>query len=205
MKVQHRFFQDLAKKKYLSYIHSLPQFRKEQTEAYLMVILIIFTVSFFGIFAIMPALSTIAQLKKDLEDSTFLNEQLKTKITNMASLQEQYNLLAPNLPVLLSAIPQDAQAPLLLGQIQQLAKQEGVTLSKLEVQELPETTAKTKDELKDYALIIDVAGNFENIQSFYEHTIHFQRIVTFESMTLTKNKETGLLLLSIKAKAYFKP
>lgn len=205
MKVKQGFFQELAKKRYLDYIHSLPQFKEEKTQEYLMAILVLFSILFFGIFAIMPTLSTIAELKKVLEDSTFVNEQLKTKIANMAALQQQYSLISPDLPVLLSAIPESANASLLLGQIQAVAANNNVTVTRLQVTEMPEISLKQKKEIHTFTVTVDAKGSFENIQAFYTSLVHFERILTLESMTLTKNQEDGLLQLSVKATAYYQP
>ena len=204
MKAQYSFIQELSKKKYLSYIHSLPQFKKEQTEAYLMIILVIFAVLFFGIFAIMPTLSTIAQLRKDLEDSIFVNTQLEAKIANMSQLRQQYSLLSPNLPVLHAAIPETSQAPLLIGQIQALGEKAGVTLTKIQVQEIPPSGGKST-LIRPFSIIVDSRGDYANLQSFYNSLITFERILTIESMTITRNQEDGFLQLSIKLNAYFQP
>lgn len=205
MKIKKSFLQDLVKQRYLSYIQSLPQFKKEQTEAYLMIILVIFTILFFGIFAIMPTLSTIAELKKDLEDSTYINEQLQTKITNLSQLQQQYSILSPSLPLLLSAIPKKPQAPLLLGQVQKLAQEAGVTVTRLQAQNPLADEKKPVTKFQTFTLTVDASGTLAGIQSFYNSLVQFERIITFESMTITKNQETGLLQLSIKATAYYTP
>lgn len=205
MKVQPRFFQELAKRKYLNYIKSLPQFKKEQTEAYLMIILVVFTVSFFGIFAIMPTLSTIAELRKTLEDNTFINDQLQAKITNLSSLQQEYSQLSPDLPVLLAAIPQENKAPLLTGQVQALSQEAGVKVTKLQIQELTESKEKDKPTgpLKTFTVTVDAEGTYENLRSFYTSLIRFERIVTFDSMIMTMNRENNTLQLNIKANVYY--
>ncbi len=206
MKLNRLFFQEFAKQKYLAYIRSFPQFKRDQAETYFMVILMVLTISFFGIFAIMPTLSTIAELKKTLEDSTFLNDQLKTKISNMSSLQEEYNLLAPNLPLLFAAIPQDIQATTLLGQIQKIAQDENITLTKLEIQEIPEIIDKNDQGLKSFKIMIGAsATQFAQLHTFYMALTNFQRILTFNSIIITKNPETESLLLSIDASVYFMP
>ncbi len=111
MKIPKNYFENLSTSKYREYLKLLPNFHEENTRIITTLILTFLAMSFFGIFAINPTLSTIVTLKKQLADSQLVHEKLGTKINNLSSLQQQYTQLSSELPVVFEAIPQTAQAP----------------------------------------------------------------------------------------------
>src|SRR6266699_3633243 len=125
MKLPKHYFDNLSAAKYREYLKLLPDMQKENVRAITMLIFTFAALSFFGVFAINPTLSTIITLKKQLADSSFVAEQLLTKINNLSALQTKYNLLQNDLPVLLEAIPDNAAAPTLMGQVVGLAQLSG--------------------------------------------------------------------------------
>ena len=82
MKLPRHYFTDLSAAKYREYLKLLPNIQNEKTKAITMLIFTFVAMSFLGIFAINPTLSTIVELNKQLEESKFVHEQLQTKINN---------------------------------------------------------------------------------------------------------------------------
>ena len=117
MKLPKSYFENLSATKYREYLKLLPNMQQETARSFVTLILTFAALTFFGIFAINPTLTTIADLKKQLADDTDVDLQLKTKINNLSSLQQQYNQLGSNLTNILSAVPQNADAPFLSAQI----------------------------------------------------------------------------------------
>lgn len=132
MKLPKTYFSNLTASKYKEYLKLLPDIQKENTRAVVTLIFTFFAMSFFGIFAINPTLSTIVTLKKQLSDSELVHNNLKTKISNLSSLQQQYTQLNSDLPLVFEAVPKNAQATILLGQIMGLAKEKRVDITSLE-------------------------------------------------------------------------
>src|SRR4051794_1976618 len=99
MKLPKNYFENLTAAKYREYLKLLPSIHDERTQLITMLIFTFVALSFFGLFAINPTLSTIVELKKELSDSQFVDQQLTNKINNLESLQQRYNLLGPDLPV----------------------------------------------------------------------------------------------------------
>lgn len=186
------------------YVQMLPYFKEQKTRAFLNLTLTLIGVSFFGIFAISPTLSTISQLKKQLEDSRLVNQKLDQKITNLDLLQKQYALLEPDLPVVFSAIPEDPTVPLLLAQLNALAVNSGVSIVSLQSQQVeltkPEETEKAHSS---FIFALEISGTHDNAMSFLSSLINFERIVTINSFSVTKTEE-GLDQLQINGIAYFK-
>src|SRR5580700_7871794 len=122
MKLPKSYFENLTAAKYREYLKLLPNLRQEQAQSLLMLILTFAALSFFGIFAINPTLSTIFDLQKQLSDDTLVNQQLQTKIDNLSALEQQYNELGTNLTNIYSAVPQNPEASLLSAQIAALVQ-----------------------------------------------------------------------------------
>lgn len=208
MKINTTSLRNLSKEKYLAYIHALPNFREEKIQTYAMLILTLFAISFFGIFAVSPTLSTIGELRKKLEDSSFVNDQLQTKIANMTKLQQEFNSLSPELPILYAAIPQAPDAGKLSGQIRSLATQHKVTLDELQIQSAEiATPGKPRSILQPMKLHIGVQGTLEDIRSFYDSLVDFDRVVTLTTLTVVvpSRANASNYRLTVEGQAYFKP
>lgn len=129
MRLPKNYFENLTINKYREKLKLLPAVQQENARIIVTLILTFFAMSFFGIFAINPTLSTIITLQKQLSDSQIVHDSLKTKITNLSSLQQQYTQLQPDLPFVLEAIPQETKAPTLLSQIIGLAKEKQIKIT----------------------------------------------------------------------------
>ena len=80
-------FKKLQQKKYFQ---MLPDFKEERTRKFTTLVFTLLALSFFGLFAISPTLSTIANLNKQLSDNEFVDSQLQNKINNLYTLQQDY-------------------------------------------------------------------------------------------------------------------
>src|SRR5690606_19872349 len=89
--------------------------------------------SFLGLFAINPTLTTIIELQKQLEESKFVHEQLTTKMNNLSNLQQQYNTLSDDLIYVYDAIPQNADATKVIAQLYTLAEKENLQITSITI------------------------------------------------------------------------
>jgi Tfp pilus assembly protein PilO len=204
------FTKDFLKKyytetRYLKYLEKLPSFKQEKTQVFTTLTLTLITLSIFGVFAISPTLSTIAQLQRRLEDSKFVHEKLNEKINNLSSLQRQYTQIEGDLPILLAGVPQAPEVPLFTGQIQALASLYNITLLRLQVFQV-ELAKETEGQNKfsSFAFSLDVRGSTPNFLSFVSALSNFERIVTIDTISITKGSDTTGPQLNIRGKVYFK-
>lgn len=196
------------------YLEKLPDFKSKRSEKFITLVLTFLALSFFGLFAINPTLSTISQLKKQLTDNKFVEEQLEKKINNLSLLQQQYNLLDPDIPTVLSSVPKTSQVALFVAKVQQIAKFEGVNISSL--QTFPVEIAKSEpsplqpeqeklENYSSYLFSINIEGSYKNISDFLNVLTNFDRIITIDNLSFSKNyTDNNRLQLSIRGKAYFK-
>ena len=204
MKLPKHYFDNLSAAKYREYLKLLPDLQKENVKAITMLIFTFSALSFFGIFAINPTLSTIITLKKQLADTTFVEEQLVTKINNLSSLQTKYNLLETDLPVLMDAIPETAAGPTLMGQIASLAQNAGLHVRLLQIAEVQLTAPKLPPtDGQSFVFTLEATGAYEDMARFITAVSRFNRIVTLESVSIVKDPKQNTLVLDIRGREYF--
>ena len=92
---------------------------RQRVTAYLYVIFSLITLSFFGLFAIGPTITTITELNKQYKEESEALKQLKTKNAALKSLSEKYLDIQPDLQLIDGAIPQKAGIAQLTRQIEQ--------------------------------------------------------------------------------------
>ena len=205
MKLPKNYFENLTASKYRAYLKLLPNMRKESNKAIVMLIFTFIALSFLGFFAINPTLTTIVELKKQLEDSQFVHDQLTTKMANLSSLQQQYEILTPDLHIIIDAIPQNPQVAVLAGQLEALAPKYGVQIKSIRIEKVVlATTKKTKlPPATSFLFTMDAVGEYDAMMDFASAITNFNRIVTITGITLTKDVNSNDLLLTIEGKQYF--
>ena len=206
MKLPKNYFENLSAIKYREYLKLLPHAQQEGIKNFITLLLTFAALIFFGIFAINPTLSTIIDLKKQLKDNIFVAEQLQKKYTALSTLQQEYGTLTSQLPIVFEAIPQEPSVFLLTGQIQALAKQSDVTITELRVFEV-EIAGKGKTITKNpsFTFGLQSSGSYEKLLAFSHSLSRLNRIVTIESISLSKEERTTYLVLNIRGRTYFKP
>jgi Tfp pilus assembly protein PilO len=196
-------FKNLQKKKYFE---MLPDFKEERTQKFTTLVFTLIALSFFGLFAISPTLSTIANLNKQLSDDKFVDQQLQNKINNLYLLQQKYSELVADMPYVLDSFPNNPQAPLLVAQLQSLAKNSNIAVASLQTfeVEIPNSSVDTK---KYYAFYFSISANgpYDNLSKFVNSVIKMQRIVSINILSLSRNTGEGPpTQLNFKGTAYFK-
>lgn len=189
------------------YLNAIPDLRKnKRTTEITYLILTLIALIFFGLAAINPTLSTIAKLRKELEDSKFVDSQLQTKISNLATLQEEYQAISSDLPLIDEAVPKMPLAPLLAAQIQSVAQSSSVTiltLQMLPVELTKKTTGKEKYGTSPFSILIE--GQYSDLYNFLDSLSRMQRIVSIEQISMLKKSEDSTTLqLNIRGSGYFK-
>lgn len=180
-----------------------PIFKQEKTQEFSTIALTLVALSFFGIFAINPTITTIIHLQKQLSDSSFVDEKLQEKITNLNLLQKQFATIKEDLPIIFRAMPQKPTVPLFAAQLQGIAQKNQVIVERLQVFQVE----LTKQNVKDYGsfgFALDVEGTNVNLKRFLSSLVGFERVVSVENISLSNSKTKDTLTLSLRGKAYFK-
>lgn len=196
-----KVFKGIKYEKY--YKDILPYLKKQKNQEYFMAILTLGATIFFALFAINPTLSTIVKLRKEIEDSRFVESQLTKKVNNLSSLSTQYSEIQADIPIILDAIPEQPQAPTLVGQIQTIAQTSSVSIEVLDVSEVG-LTENGASKSSNFSFNLTATSTYENLKKFISDLVSMQRIVSLEKITLTKNTDSESLQLDLQGTAYFK-
>lgn len=196
---------NVSRKNYLASLKGLSVFEQKKTKEYTTVILTFLALIIFGVFAINPTLSTIIQLRKQLADSTFVDNQLSEKINNLQLLQKQYDDLKPDLPVVAAALPASPDAPTLIGQIQSLVKKHNLSLDEVQMGAVPyDKSGIPPGQSSSYVVAFSVSGTYDDLNQFIADAINFDRLITIDQAALARDQQqpTGLKG-TVDIRAYF--
>lgn len=176
---------------------------REKLATYAYLIFSFLTITLFGIFAILPAFSTISNLNKQYEDNKKVAEALDTKLSALASLDQEYAVLERDLPYIYSAVPSSSEIPTLMRQIETIAQETNVTIQSLSagtVEYYP--LHNPNNDLFSYTFSLEAEGSEKNINQFVNDIISFNRVVSIDRIT-TGQTSTSTFKTSIGGKVYF--
>jgi len=202
-----RFDKTLLKNisKELATSNVFPMLREKRMQSFITIGLTLFSLSIFGLFAINPTITTIINLRRQLADDQFVDNQLQEKIANLSTLQQKYSSLQLDLPFVLAAVPPSHQMPQLIGQIRSLASQNNVLIKRIQTNTVVIPAARSQQE-SSYIFSLTAEGDQDAINHFIMSLVTFERIIGIESLFLNKaNNQNGVSnTLDITGKAFFK-
>ncbi len=164
----------------------IPKFGEERVGKFTTLVFTLTACACFGLFAISPTLSTIAQLQRELSDQQGINQQLDTKLANLFALQKEYPIVQQTLPLALQAIPSAPDTLQLVGLLQGLAKQDNVTLTQLQIFPVEISQTQSTKPLS-YIFVVGTEGTYADSVIFLTHITNFNRIVTIDSLSLASD------------------
>lgn len=176
---------------------------KEKLATYAYLAFSFVTISLFGIFAILPAFSTISNLNKQYEDNKKVADALGTKLSALASLDREYETLEKDLPYIYGAVPSSSEIPTFLRQVETLAAESGVSVQSLStgtVEYFPLQSNNT--DLFSYTFSLEANGEEQNINEFINGMISFDRVISIDRIT-TGEISSNEFKTSIGGKVYF--
>lgn len=194
---------NLPKDRINKYLQSI-NFGEERTRKITTIVLTLASLSFFGLFAINPTVSTIATLRKEISDSKFIDKKLQQKINNLSTLQDKYALLEQDLPLIISAVPIKPEIPLLVAQIQTVVKNSGASLESLQTFEVDLDKPGVQKKFFSFSFALSAQGTYNDLIEFIDTLTNMPRVVSLDSVSITrKTGQTSLLQLTLKGKAFF--
>lgn len=193
-----------------NYYRRLQEFsRRPEAKISGLISLTIFAVSFFGIFAIMPTFKTIAQLNKEIQDATLINNQLAKKVFVLESAQDLYSQQISNLPLIDKIMPNQVSFERLAWQLTWLIKEKNLELVNTNYDEFSIVGAGEAKEpgIQSMPVEITVSGNFSQIKELTADLLKFDRLITVQQATITskKNKNDNKIMANFKLAAYWLP
>lgn len=174
---------------YSKYIETLSEDQKKKTLAYLYISLTLFTISFFGFFAIAPTLTTIANLNKQYQDNKLVLDSLNKKLSSLILLDSQYQEIQQDLEPIYGAIPRTPRMAYLSRQLETIAQDSNIIVRKLNFGTV-ELYPNTKNEpIYAFNFTVNITGEEQDINTFIANLIGFDRIVGIDKISTGKNEE----------------
>lgn len=175
---------------------------KQRVVAYIYIILSFFSLSFFGLFAIGPTLTTISELNKEYADGQNVLRQLQEKNSNLRSLNAQYLQIQGDLNLITNAIPDSSNVSQLTRQMEVLATKNNLVLQKLDTGLLELYPAKKANtSIFSFMFSTAVKGTEKDINNFIAEVINIDRIIGIER--LSTGKQQNDFIAAITGKAFF--
>lgn len=176
----------------------------QKFSAYFYMILTLVTVSFFGIFAIGPTLNTVSNLNKQYKDNMLVYQALSKKLANIALLDSQYQIIQSSIDNVYAAIPKSSEIPKLTRQLENLANQDGVKITKLTFGSIEIYPNSKKDPIYSFTFNINISGSKNNVNKFLSDIIDFDRIVGVDRI-ITGTDPENQNTLNFTGRVFFAP
>lgn len=175
--------------------------------------LTLFAILFFGVFAIRPTLSTIAELIRKIDEQKIIVEKLNKKSSALATAQSEYLLVENKLPLVSAAIPPEHKTDLLLQQIESVAAGLQLPLSSIQVDSIDIPTdpeaSRIVDGIVELPLSITLESPYPSLRSMLELLTRLKRFMTVETITFVvddaQSSPTQSIRMTLQVFAYYLP
>lgn len=199
-----RYSQDLRK-----------YYRMPAVQVSLALVLSVFVMSIFIMFALRPTILSIVTLQKTIAESEKTLAQLDTKVKSLQVASNQLETLKPSLPVINASIPNEGALYSPLTQaLEALAVQSNVVI---ESESLGPTLLFSRiltpfkpdkgQKVVSLAFTARVTGNYPDVNTFLTKLLSMERIVSLDAATITRevgNKTTSAgVSLNVSGNAYY--
>jgi Tfp pilus assembly protein PilO len=190
-------------------------YRQPATQVSLALVLSLFIMAVFIIFALRPTLVAVTTLQKTIAESQTILQTLDAKVSNLQKASAQLEAIKPSLANLNSSIPNDgADYGTFSKTVEQLALQDGVTLDTgslgptlLYSRILTVFTPDKNQNVVTLPYTIRIIGSYPSVYTFLTQILMMQRVVSVDSVTITKQAEsktnTEAVAMDIGGNAYY--
>ena len=180
-------------------------YKKKQARVYTGLVLTIFTVAFFGFFAIRPTLVTISGLFKEIKDKKEVVKQMDDKIAALTEAQMNYSQIEDELNLVDQSLPLDPDLTSLMKQLEALARASSVTLESVQYSKINLLGEVEKEEGQKAAFTLSLSGNYDSLKQFLHSLDNLRRVILVEgfSFSAKTEEEIQILILNVTAKAYY--
>lgn len=185
------------------YYHARDEDERQKFIAYFYITISLFTLSFFGFFAIRPTIITIVNLNRQLKDNEQVLVRIKQKQQDLAKLTAQQDSLKNEIPLIEKAIPNAPKIPYLSRQIETVALKNNVNLTSLNFGTVDVSKA-APGSLLSFSISITAEGSENDVNKFIRELTSIDRLLGFERFTTGKTKK-DVFGGTIAMKGYFLP
>src|SRR3990170_6098278 len=163
--IKHNFISRINKK-------LAPSFKNKKTVSYFTITLSLFSLSFFGMFAIRPTLITAVSLVRELKDLNNLSLDYENQISSIITAQSEYEKIRNSITLRDKALPRGSEFTKFAKTMERLAVKNEITLNQLQIDAAPISILKNTDSLNNINFILIAIGHYEKINSFLNDVVN---------------------------------
>lgn len=149
---------------------------------------------FFALFAIRPTIITMTELVKEIEDKEKLSDGLGKKVTTLSSVSQEYFALQDRLVFVEEVIPEDPNPQRSLKVIEKIASDNSLSITSLQLQEIPQTpdasVSFSQKEPLTLAVAATIEGEYLSIRKFIDDLVQTRPLITVESIAFTQSLDS---------------
>lgn len=190
-------------------------YRLPSVQVSLTLVLSLFVMAAFIIFALRPTIVAIVTLRATIVESRATLQQLDNKVTNLERASTQLDAVKPLLPAINMSIPNNgaSYSPLSVS-VEKLAESSGTVLesetlgSTLLFSRLLTPFAPSKNQsVVALPFTVRVTGTYQGVLTFLTNLLSMERLIMIDSITLTKEAAARTVVptvsLNINGSAYY--
>lgn len=190
-------------------------YRMPSVQASLTLVLSLFVMAFFIVFALRPTILSIVTLKKNIVESQNTLKTLDTKVASLQKASNELDKIKPFLPTLNKEIPNEGAkySPLAVA-VEGLASLSSV---QLESESLGSTLLFSRvlspfipNKSQNIVMLpftVRVVGSYPNVYGFLTKLVSLERVIAIESVTISREasskNNSGQVALNITGSAYY--
>lgn len=165
------------------------------------------TISLLIYFAIKPTVETILVLQKKLADSNEVLEKVTQKANNLSLGKQNYDSLDVSVTdKIASLVPDTVSLNTIITALEQAAKINEASVSALQIQPLVIDTKMDKNQvgtISEISFIFNTEGEYKNLISLLGALKTSNRLISVDSLSLSKANDGTTLVMSLSGKAYY--
>lgn len=190
--------------RYFTYIKPVTKLPIIKTYGSTIFTLLVMTIFIF--FAIKPTVETILILQKKLDNGKTVLEKVNQKATGLSLAKANFEKLDPGLKSKIeTAIPGNVNLKSVIQTLEQTALLHEASISALQIQPVVvETKTDNKlGSLDEISFTFNTEGEYKNLLLLLQDLKSSARLISIESLSLSRPAEGGGLIMSISGKAYY--
>ena len=164
------------------------------------------TMSLLIFFAIRPTIETILVLQKKLADQDEVLQKVTQKAKNLSLGKKNYDNLDQNIKEKISAgVTDTVSLKSLVQTLEQTAKVHEASVSALQIQPLVVNIKIERQTgvLSEIFFTFNIEGAYKNLIAILQDLKSSSRLISIDSLSLSKSNEGGTLIMSLSGKAYY--
>lgn len=186
---------------YIKPVTRLPIIKTYGSTIFTLIVIIIFI-----FFAIKPTVETILVLQKKLTETSDVLDKINKKANDLSLGKQNYDNLDPTIKSKITqAIPDTVALKSITQTLEQTAKSHDTSISALQIQPIVIGTksANSVGSLSEIDFTFNIEGEYANLIALLQDLKSSSRLISIDSLSLSKLTEGSGLIMSITGKGYY--